>query len=80
MFRIRLKKPQPKNLAAKTLRKLQESVIADGDENADFYLRQQSKATYYSGQAPPQNIFNPLQWKNFIDAWKRGDFKKKRRE
>lgn len=75
-----LEEAAAKNLAAKTLRKLQESVIADGDENADFYLRQQSKATYYNGQAPPQNIFNPLQWKNFIDAWKRGDFKKKRRE
>lgn len=75
-----LEEAAAKNLEAKTLRKLQESVIADGDENADFYLRQQSKATYYQGQAPPQNIFNPLRWKNFIESWKRGDFKRKRRE
>lgn len=75
-----LEEAAAKNLAEKTLRKLQESVIADGDENADFYLRQQAKTTYYNGQAPPQNIFNPLAWKNFVGAWKRGDFKKKRRE
>lgn len=75
-----LEEAAAKNLEQKTLRKLQESVIADGDENADFYLRQQAKTTYYQGQAPPQNIFNPLAWKGFIDAWKRGDFKKKRRE
>ena len=75
-----LEEAAAKNLAAKTLRKLQESVIADGDENADFYLRQQSKTNYYQGQAPPQNIFSPLRWKNFIDAWKNGDFKRKRRE
>ncbi len=75
-----LEEAAAKNLEAKTLRKLQKSVIADGDENADFYLRQQTKAMYYQGQAPPQNIFNPLRWKGFIDAWKRGDFKRKRRE
>ena len=74
-----LQEAAAKNLAQKTLRKLQESVIADGDENADFYLRQQAKATYYNGQIPPQNIFSPLAWKSFVDAWKRGDFKRKRR-
>jgi len=24
------------------------------------------------------NIFNPIAWKGFFDAWKRGDFKKKK--
>jgi len=75
-----LEEAAAKNLSDKALRQLQESVIADGDENADYYLRQQAKTTYYNGQAPPQNIFNPLAWKDFIGAWKRGDFKKKRRE
>jgi hypothetical protein len=27
---------------------------------------------------PPQNIFNPAAWMEFIEAWKRGDFKKKK--
>jgi len=29
------------------------------------------------GQVPPQNIFNPIAWAEFIQAWKRGDFKRK---
>jgi CarboxypepD_reg-like domain len=35
-----------------------------------------NKATYY-GQTPPMNIFNPAAWAEFIQAWKRGDFKNK---
>ena len=31
----------------------------------------------YQGQTPPQNIFNPAAWADFIQAWKRGDFKNK---
>jgi len=26
---------------------------------------------------PPMNIFNPAAWSEFIQAWKRGDFKNK---
>jgi hypothetical protein len=35
-----------------------------------------NKATYY-GQSPPINLFNPAAWQDFIQAWKRGDFKNK---
>ena len=31
----------------------------------------------YQGQTPPMNIFNPAAWADFIQAWKRGDFKNK---
>ena len=34
--------------------------------------------TYYAGQIPPMNIFNPFAWAEFVKAWKRGDFKKKK--
>jgi len=69
-----------KNLANETLRKMRSEVVADGDENADYYLRQQSRNYYHIGQTPPMNIFSPLAWKQFFDAWKRGDYKKKRKE
>lgn len=65
------------NLAEKTLEEIRYSVPSDGNENADYYLRQQAKSNYYIGQTPPMNIFNPIAWKQFFDAWKRGDFKKK---
>ena len=44
-------------------------------EAAATYLRQSAQKYYYQGQAPPMNIFNPVAWADFIQAWKRGDFK-----
>ncbi|HEX3934915.1 MAG TPA: carboxypeptidase-like regulatory domain-containing protein [Puia sp.] len=44
-------------------------------EAASTYLRQSSQKYYYQGQAPPMNIFNPVAWADFIQAWKRGDFR-----
>jgi hypothetical protein len=35
---------------------------------------------YYYKQAPPQNYLSPTAWMQFIEAWKRGDFKKKKRK
>ncbi len=66
------------NLAEKALKKMRNEVIRDGNENADYYLRQQAQSYYSFGQTPPMNIFNAFAWKKFFDAWKRGDFKKKR--
>ena len=65
------------NVAEESLARMRNEVGMDGNENADFYLRQQASNYYYIGQTPPMNIFNPIAWKQFFDAWKRGDFKKK---
>jgi hypothetical protein len=40
-------------------------------------LRNQASTYYYRGQTPPQNIFNPIAWSQFFEAWKRGDYKNK---
>ncbi|MCO6479801.1 MAG: carboxypeptidase-like regulatory domain-containing protein [Phaeodactylibacter sp.] len=66
-----------KNLANETLRRMRNEVRADGNEHADYYLRQQAREYYYIGQQPPMNIFNPIAWKKFFDSWKKGDFKRK---
>ncbi|MCB0653404.1 MAG: carboxypeptidase-like regulatory domain-containing protein [Saprospiraceae bacterium] len=66
------------NIANETLERMRNAVVSDGVENTGFYLRQQARKTYYVGQTPPMNIFNPVAWKDFFDAWKRGDFKKKK--
>lgn len=36
-----------------------------------------SDKLYYNGQTMPNNLLNPLAWAKFIQAWKRGDFKRK---
>ena len=58
-------------------RALMASLPRDGREAVSSYLGKQAGKYYYAGQAPPQNIFNPFAWADFIKAWKRGDFKSK---
>jgi CarboxypepD_reg-like domain len=67
-----------KNNDVATRRALVATLPSDGREASNQYLRQAANKAYYAGQAPPQNIFNPFAWAEFIKAWKRGDFKKKK--
>ncbi|GGB21654.1 carboxypeptidase-like regulatory domain-containing protein [Puia dinghuensis] len=62
------------NDAAKR-RILARNLPASSGEATSTYLRQSAQRYYYTGQTPPQNIFNPLAWADFIQAWKRGDFR-----
>ncbi|RYG01159.1 MAG: carboxypeptidase-like regulatory domain-containing protein [Chitinophagaceae bacterium] len=57
---------------------LSKGMPSDGREAVGIQLKNVSQRAYYSGQAPPQNIFNPFAWNEFIKAWKRGDFKNKK--
>lgn len=67
-----------KNNSEATRRLLVANLPTDGREASSNYLRQAANKAYYSGQAPPMNIFNPFAWAEFIKAWKRGDYKSKR--
>ena len=67
-----------KNNDAATRRALAAILPADGREATNQYLRQYSQKLGYAGQLPPMNIFSPLAWNEFIKAWKRGDYKRKR--
>lgn len=64
-----------KNTDESKRRVLARTTPRDGTENANMMLRNNAQRYYYNGQAPPQNIFNPAAWAEFIKAWKRGDFK-----
>ncbi len=66
------------NLSERALAQMMLYLPTDGDENVDFYLRQQAESYYYAGQVRPIQILNAFAWKQFIDAMKRGDFKRKK--
>ena len=68
------------NLADEKLKEIRYSVPVDGRETSSLVIKQQARDYIYTGQMKPQNIFNPIAWKNFIDAWRRGDFKKKEKK
>ncbi len=63
------------NLSERNLHALMAAYPMDGREATNYYLKQNAQKYYSAGQIPPQNIFNPLAWAEFIKAWKRGDFK-----
>lgn len=63
------------NTNAAKRRLLARTLPADAKEASNYYLRQAATRYSYQGQMPPQNIFNPLAWADFIQAWKRGDFR-----
>lgn len=66
------------NLAEEALASMRDAVPGDGFEAGNIYLREQAAKTYYDGQLRPQKIFDLAAWAKFIEAWKRGDFKKKK--
>lgn len=66
-----------KNTDEATRRALIAALPADGREAVNANIRRQSQRLYYQGQQQPINLLNPFAWAEFIEAWKRGDFKKK---
>ncbi len=65
------------NLSPERLEILKQTLPVDGLEVANVELRRNAAAYYSAGQFKPQNIFNPLSWKKFIESIRRGDLKKK---
>lgn len=66
-----------KNTNATTRRILLQTIPGDGGEATRMQMNKIANRAVYQGQAPPINILNPVAWADFIQAWKRGDFKRK---
>jgi hypothetical protein len=65
------------NTSAAKRRALMATTPGDGGEATALQMRNAATRASYAGQIPPQNLFNPAAWAEFIKAWKRGDFKRK---
>ncbi len=66
-----------KNTSAAKRRIWMRTIPGDGGEATKIQFNNIANKAVYRGQTPPQNIFNPAAWAEFIQAWKRGDFKNK---
>lgn len=73
-----LRQRAKENLAKELLAQMQHAVPADGGEAYSLNTKRQIEEFKYSGQYKPQNIFNIASWAQFVKAWKRGDFKRKK--
>jgi hypothetical protein len=68
-----------KNLDAGKRAILSRLYARDGTEGVNATLRGVADRYYYNGQMPPQRILSVNAWREFISAWKRGDFKRKKK-
>ena len=66
-----------KNTDATKRRVLMQTIPGDGGEATKIQFNKIANRAVYQGAPPPMNIFNPAAWADFIQAWKRGDFKNK---
>jgi hypothetical protein len=54
---------------------------SDASEAYKIMAQIYSQRPYYNtGQIPPMNIMNPFAWAQFFEAWKRGDYKRKKKK
>ncbi len=67
-----------KNTDAYLLRMLAYTLPMDGREAQSRQLQKQAQDAVYYGQRPPMNILNPIAWGEFFEAWKRGDYRRKK--
>jgi hypothetical protein len=67
-----------KNNSEAVRRFLAATLATDGREAGNRSLRNAAYKSSYQGQTPPMNILNPAAWSEFVKAWKRGDFKRKK--
>ena len=68
------------NIKGEVMARLIETLPADGAESYELEFRRNLDEYKYSGQLKPANYANPLAWAEFIKAWKRGDFKSKKKK
>ena len=66
-----------RNLSADLMAEKAAAMPMNGSLNFKFENQQRANQLYFAGQYRPNNLLNPIAWAQFIQAWKRGDFKKK---
>ena len=66
-----------KNLAQETIVDMAMTIPMDATMNYRNSMSQYNTRLYNAGQIPMNNLLNPIAWAKFVQAWKKGDFKKK---
>ncbi len=69
-----------KNLETEALKEELKMRPADATSSQSLLAQTRASQLYYYKQAPPQNYLSPVAWMQFFEAWKRGDFKKKKKK
>ncbi|MBL7962291.1 MAG: carboxypeptidase-like regulatory domain-containing protein [Flavobacteriales bacterium] len=66
-----------KNLSPAEMMQRMENVPSDGYASFRNQLEVDNTRLYWSGGYPSINLFNPIAWAQFLQAWQNGAYKKK---
>jgi hypothetical protein len=66
-----------KNLAQEKITDMAINMPMDASLNYRNSMQNYNTRLYTAGQIPMNNLLNPIAWAKFVEAWKKGDFKKK---
>jgi hypothetical protein len=69
-----------RNMALQEMRELMVTLPMDGSGNYKSLLLERQTKVYSNGQYPSISLLNPIAWAQFVDAWQRGDFKRKTKD
>jgi predicted RecA/RadA family phage recombinase len=64
-----------RNLEAAMLYERMNEMGMTASENYRYTIMQETQKIQYAGQIPTVSLLNPIAWAQFIQAWRRGDFK-----
>lgn len=66
-----------RNLALEEMRDLMVNLPMDGQGNYKALMLEKQNKLYMAGQGYSISLLNPIAWAKFIEAWQRGDYKRK---
>lgn len=66
-----------RNLSPAEMIERMENLPPDAYQSFQYAMDMDHTRLYYSGGTPNINLFNPIAWAQFIQAWQNGAFKKK---
>lgn len=69
-----------RNMALAEMRDMMYSLPMDGSGNYKALMMERQNKLYTAGQYPSISLLNPIAWAKFIEAWQRGDYKKKKED
>ncbi len=67
-----------RNLSPAEMMQRMENLGPDAYQSFQYQMALDHTRLYHSGGTPPINLFNPVAWAQFLQAWQRGDFSKDR--
>ncbi|MDX9750956.1 MAG: carboxypeptidase-like regulatory domain-containing protein [Flavobacteriales bacterium] len=65
-----------RNLSPAEMVQRMENMPPDAYQSFQYQMAMDRTQLYHAGGTPTVNLFNPIAWAQFVEAWRNGDFRK----